>query len=90
MDYDGKRCQYKEQVRGLQEQRENFSQSVDQKILDFFLIQIKARKYYLFEEAAIARYVVVGMTIGMYHRPNHPLYNKRVLQLATVLATQNC
>ena len=30
MDYDGKRCQYKEQVRGLQEQRENFSQSVDQ------------------------------------------------------------
>ena len=37
MDYDGKRCQYKEQVRGLQEQRENFSQSVDQKILDFFL-----------------------------------------------------
>lgn len=55
----------------------------------FFKIQIKARKYYLFEEAAIARYMVVGMTIGKYHRPNHLSYNKWVLQLATVLATQN-
>lgn len=41
MDNDGKHCQYKERVRGLQERRENFTQSGDQKILDFLKYKLR-------------------------------------------------
>ena len=45
MDNDGKHCQYKERVRGLQERRENFTQSGDQKILDFLKNGIENHKH---------------------------------------------